>query len=379
MSKFKFLIISDMHIGKPGEENLSTRLTTDTPDIPTHDNPFESLKEFIGKRNMSFDGIINLGDLTNKGLVSGFMTGMRMMRELSLMMNCPLLCIPGNHDYCYTFSDGPNRLFKRTINYPTNNEESNSHFWSKGYCFYHIGDVLFLICNSGKDLRTLEDNGKTPRFDSTYIDGLKEDVIALQHQGPKIAIVHHHVLQHSDIVGEYDSNDTIDRADSFLEVMRETGFNCILHGHKHISRYIEHGNMAIMACGSLSALENLRICDEPNYFHVVTIEYDNQQVRGKVESYYFKIKKGWLDIVDDNFSLKPRYAFGYNVDLKSLAFKLKEYIQPNAPVLNIEDVKDECPEIDYLSGSEEEQLSVELSNLGFKYYPSANGGIIYKV
>ena len=161
---------------------------------------------------------------------------MRMMRELSLMCKCPLLCIPGNHDYCYTFPEGANSLLKRTINYPTDNKNSNSDFWSKGYCFYSIGDALFLICNSGKDLQTLEDNGKTPSFDNVYIDGLKNDIIALNHSGPKIAIIHHHVLQHSDITGQYDSNDTIDHADSFLEVLKETGFNCILHGHKHISR-----------------------------------------------------------------------------------------------------------------------------------------------
>ena len=59
----------------------------------------ESLKEFLLENNIEIDAILNLGDVANKGYSAGWYAGIRMLRELSLKFDCPLISTPGNHDY----------------------------------------------------------------------------------------------------------------------------------------------------------------------------------------------------------------------------------------------------------------------------------------
>lgn len=366
-----------MHIGRP-EDALegSTRLTTETPDKPINDNPFESLKIFIKQKKLQFNGILNLGDITNKGFISGFNVGIKMMRELGLICQCPVIFTPGNHDYCYEFEDGAVKLLKRTINYPTDKDDANGNFWGKGYCLYKIEDVLFLICNSGKDVHRKEDRSNIPSFEDEFIEQIKSELERINHRGPKIALTHHHIIQHSDIVGRYNANDTIDHADKFLSTLSDANFNCVLHGHKHISRFMEANNLAIMACGSLSALENLKIADEQNYIHVLTLKTENDDVRGKIESYYYKLTKGWCDIVDHNFSINSRYTFGKAVNLEELAQKVVSHMPLDNPVLMVNNILDKFPEMEFVSNKDYVHLKEVFIRLGYKFFHSPDEGII---
>lgn len=380
MSQYKLLILSDLHIGQASEANNSTRLTIETPEIPIHDNPFESLKDFYKDEKIHFDGIINLGDLANRGLISGHNLGMKMLRDLSLRYQCPLINTPGNHDYCYNFAKGPQLYLKSIVDYPTDNGESNSDFWSKGFCLYKLNGLNVLICNSAKDYKTVEDKDNVPVFDELYCNDLRNYLKEKLHEGINIAIVHHHVLQHSDIIesADYDSNDIIDHADNFLSLIKEFGFCCVLHGHKHLSRFTTHNGMAIMACGSLSALENVRKCDEKNYFHVLTIS-DDEQIKGVIESYYFKAKKGWLEIVDNNFSIRGKYSFGYTFNFDTLADKIASYIDDKTPCMEVANYEEQIPELSLLSEEDKNRLSGSLDNRGIKYMLSGKSAVIWKI
>lgn len=381
MNQYKFLVLSDLHIGKSEEANNSTRLTIETPDFPINENPFESLKAFIEDKKMSFDCIFNLGDLANRGLVAGLNMGMKMLRELSMRYNCPLVNTPGNHDYCYDYTKGAINLLKCTRDFPTDNISSNSDFWSNGFCLYKIKNVNILICNSGKDFEKKEDMNTIPVFDELYCSTLDNYLNKNLNEGIiHIAIVHHHVLQHSDVIenAEYGSNDIIDHADNFLAVLRKYHFCCVLHGHKHLSRFTIKDNMAIMACGSLSALDNVRICDEKNYFHVLTLSDENDTPSGIIDSYYYMPKKGWLEIVDKNFSIDAKYGFGYKFDIAAIAEKLSGFIIEGTPCKEIDDYSLLIPELNLMTEKERTELEKTLSLEGISYVVNNKKLVIYR-
>lgn len=377
MHQYNFLIVSDMHVGTSEDANNSTRLTIETPDIPVHENPFESLKEFIANKEMSFDGIINLGDLTNRGLIAGFNLGVRMMRELSLIYKCPLVYTPGNHDFCYGYSKGPVSYLKSMANYPTDDAKANASFWSRGFCLFRIKEINILICNSGKDYLKIEDKDNVPIFDEQYCNDLDEYLKDELKKGVNIAIVHHHVIQHSDVAenANYNSNDIIEHADSFLQVLTKYHFCCVLHGHKHLSRYTMFNNIAIMACGSLSAIENVRICDERNYFHVLRLYAENTVPKGIIKSYYFMPQKGWLEIVDKNFSVKSTYAFGYSLDIPKLSTDFIGFLGPETPFVKKENLFETYPELCMMSERDMTSLKQSMNSQGYDL--SVNGSDVF--
>lgn len=379
MSVYKFLIVSDLHVGTPEDYNNSTRLSVDTAERPIHENPIESLKDFIRNRALLFNAVINLGDVSNKGYVPGWILGCKMLRELSTLCNCPLIHTPGNHDYCFSYKGGPQTLLLNTSNYPTDNQETNDNFWGIGYCLYDVGGVQFLLFNSESHLKSIEDLKEIPDYDKLCKRDLDEYLKAHPFNGPRVAILHHHVIPHSDPTGCYTANDIIDHSDKMLTILKNNNFSCLLHGHKHLARFTQYDNLGIMACGSVSSRENISTCDEDNHFHILTLDCKEDGVRGKIESFHFVFQKGWFEIEDSNSRVKASYGFGKVFDIKAIADTLEGLINPDAPVLKLFDkrVIDTMPDISYLSIDEIKELKGELEARGYNVLESKNELVIF--
>ena len=381
MSELKYLIVSDLHIGSHDDYNESTRLTVDTPEMPANENPFEALKVFIEENDLSFDAVINLGDVSNKGFIPGWIMGNKMLRELSSICDCPLLSTPGNHDYCFDFVDGAKSLLQRTNNFPTDDKEHNTAFWGNGYCLYEAGGTQFLILNSESHLSKIEDLKVTPNFDTLFNSGLDRYLKENAFEGPRIAILHHHVIPHSDLQGKYSSNDIIDHADKLLNILNDNNFVCVLHGHKHLSRFTMHNNLGIMACGSLSSRENIATCDEDNNFHILTLKCTEEGIRGKIETFHFVLQKGWFPIEDSNSRVKARYGFGRNLDINEIAKAIISLINPDAPVIKLfgKKVTEIIPDITFISNDEMQKLKEVIEKQGFTVVEEkTNGLLIFK-
>lgn len=381
MSALKILIVSDLHVGRPEDANITTRLTVATPDKPVCDNPIGALSQFIAERKLSFDLMVNLGDITNKGYVPGWNMGIRMLSSLANNIGCPLLSTPGNHDYCFDFDGGAVDLLKRTNDYPTNNTEVNVCFWGKGFSVYTMPNMQILILNSGNYLHNSDDLEICPNYEN-FCDSsdLAQYLDQHDYKGPRIAIVHHHVAQHSDMVGKYTSNDVIDHADQLLELLETKHFSCVIHGHKHIPRFTTYGNLGILACGSLSCLENIRTSDEDNYFHIMTIVSDNGNIRGKIETFHYILQKGWFPIEDSNAHVKSIYGFGTQIDVADLGDRLIARINDKAPVLSIAMDKNptEFPELPFLSNDGLDKLEQFVTSRGYNFFQKSPKIIIYK-
>lgn len=380
MSVYHILLLSDLHIGKPEDENDTTRLTTATLDMPVYDNPFESLRTYINKNHLNFDVVVNLGDVANKGYLPGWNMGMRLLKTLSKELGCPLISTPGNHDFCLDDEDGSDKMQRRTIDFPTDNEDSNNMFWSKGYCLYSVGDIQFLIFNTESHLHKAGDTEITPDYDKLGGKTLESFLNENEYKGARLAITHHHVIPHSDMVGKYGANDCIEHADKFLNLLSTHGFIGLLHGHKHLPRFRTYEKMAIMACGSLSSLENIRVSDEDNHFHILTLEIKDEKVFGRIETYHFIPQKGWFIVEDSHAKVKAYYGIGDPLDIQKTAEVLLNIINPDVPILKFSDpsVQKALPELSFISVDSLNELEKILNGAGYQLTGIKNDYIIHK-
>lgn len=136
-----------------------------------------------------------------------------------------------------------------------------------------------------------------------------------------------------------------------------------------------------MACGSLSSRENIAICDEDNYFHILTLECANEGIRGKIETFHFVIQQGWFAIEDSKSRVKARYGFGRNFDINEIAIKIIGLINPKAPLIKLfgDKVISIIPDITFISNDELKNLKAAIESKGYKVTETIKDGLlIYK-
>lgn len=372
------MIISDIHIGE--ENDSSTNLTVATPELPSNRNPMESLKEFLLENNIEIDAILNLGDVTNKGYSAGWYAGIRMLRELSLKFGCPLISTPGNHDYVLNaegkFSDV---LLKGVKEYPTPNEVANGNFWSEGFCIYEHQDFQFLICNSELHLMTKDDLNKSPEYSEDYLSRIKDKLHKMPFHGIRIAIMHHHIIQHSDLNNPQKS-DVIDNGDRLLKILKDEGFFCVVHGHKHQPRIVHYDNINIIASGSLASTQNTYISMITNHFHILVFNVDNT-INASLESYKFIKNSGCQSITDTAYNIKPIEGLGYNGDIRELTTNILEYYSSGVETktfLSTNDIVSDFPLVNSFSKEQKDEFSNICKELGYDIFTSGFDMLIMK-
>lgn len=371
----RILIVSDIHIGEEEDLNSVTKLTVATPELPSSRNPMESLKDFLIKENMKIDAIINLGDVTDKGYAAGWFVGIKMLREISLMLDCPLLSTPGNHDYILNnegiFDD---KLLKGVKDYPTNNETVNGKFWTDGFCVYEYENMQFLICNSERHLQCKADLDKSPTFDDEYISRIKEELTKKPFKGVKIAIMHHHVVNHSDLLNPQ-ASDVIANADKFLSLLKEHKYYCVIHGHKHQPRIMDLNGVHIIASGSLSSTQNTSQARIDNHFHLMVLEI-GERINGYLESYKFVPGDGWKPISDSDYPIRPIHGFGYSLNVETLVHKILAYYFERENVIPYVDVKTICQKFPEMHALSQEQMKEFFNICESNGYSPYNEGLV---
>lgn len=371
MSIKRILIISDIHIGE--ENDSSTNLTVATPELPSSRNPMESLKEYLLNSKTKIDAILNLGDVANKGYSAGWYSGIRMLRELSLIFNCPLISTPGNHDYVLNedgrFSDV---LLKGVRDYPTPDDKANGKFWSDGFCIYEYENLQFLICNSELHLKLKDDLNKSPNYSEDFLSRIQEELHKSTFKGIRIAIMHHHIIPHSDLDNPQKS-DIIDNGDRLLDILKAESFFCVVHGHKHQPRVVAWNNISIIASGSLASTLNTYVAMITNHFHILVLDTD-KTVNGSLESYKFVKNKGCQPITDPDYYVQPIEGLGYNGDIRDLTKVILDYYSSklkNKPFLSIRnDVVRVFPLVNSFTKQQKDEFCNICKEMGYDIYPS---------
>lgn len=379
MTQFRVLILSDIHIGNERDFEVKTRITSALPEVPAENHPFEALKVFL--KNDKIDLILNIGDLTEKGYRAGWNLGIRMLRELSLIHRCKLISVPGNHDYC--FEDGvanPCFLLKNTWNYPTDQESLNNKFWSDGFCVYELDTLCVLLCNSEHHLQNKEDLKKSSSFDDNLISRISSSLKDIQSNKTKIAIMHHHITQLSDYYGNISTNDIIGKGDKLLEVLKSYGFMCVIHGHKHLPRFMEWSQLPILACGSFSSLENITVAGVPNCFHILDIINDGNIHSGSISTFRYLNKEGWAPLEDTKSKIKGTIGLGYSLDGQKSIDKLMQNFPQEEKLLTLskQQFMEIIPEWPYMKDDEHIKFKEELQQNGLHLFETKEGFNLFK-
>lgn len=379
MNLFRVLILSDIHIGKESDLEVKSRITSALPELPAESHPFEALKVFL--KNYKIDLILNVGDLTEKGYRAGWNLGIRMLRELSLIHRCKLISVPGNHDYC--FEEGvanPDLLLKNTLNYPTDQESLNNKFWSDGFCLYEVDSLCVLLCNSEHHLQNKEDLKKSSSFDDILIRRISNSLTDIKSNKTKIAIMHHHITQLSDYYGNIPTNDIIEKGDKLLEVLKGNEFLCVIHGHKHLPRFMEWNQLPILACGSFSSLENITVAGVPNCFHILDIINDGNVQTGSISTFRYLNKEGWAPLEDSKSKIKGTIGLGYSLNENNAIGKLLDAFsqEETLKTLSTQQFLDLIPEWPYMKDDEHNKFIDNLKQKGLHLFEINEGYQLFK-
>jgi len=248
MDKFCIAHLSDLHCNGSSEWK----------------NSFDYIVEALKKKGPNL--IVITGDLVNNPFDSNFIVVKDSIKRLYNDIKCPIISVPGNHDYSFfgncffnlqtrkklykeyeqyfSLPDSPDVIAKKIFldhNISLFNIDSNSSNLIFGFAIGKVESPLTTLNNIKMCLK------------STH--GCKEKY----NNSIKIAILHHHPLplpsKNLDKIS--DNLIFLRNAHEFLDACCEVGIDVILHGHKHISglsKYqiynADNSSTAVSACGT---------------------------------------------------------------------------------------------------------------------------------
>lgn len=267
-------------------------------------------------------------------------------------------------------------MMKRTNGFPflfkdESVENLEKDFWTDKYCVYEDDKSIFFILNTSCFM------GDTKSLNPLIIDETLYEKIKIKltnyksNNKVKLAICHHHPIQHSDINDKYKSLDCITRADKLLELLTENNFTLYMHGHKHFPRLKCDDNLPIFCSGSFSSLENTASFNESNTVHFINI-YNNEQnnkYKGTIETWIYNCTSGWIKSTDLNVRFPTYTGFGVNLNIEDLTKRIydhfyKEFEKTGSHDIYIpityDRVINEFPDLEFLTPLQQKKFEEEL-------------------
>ena len=368
-----------MHVqgGYDPETGKESWLSTSMLQFSDWEHPIESLKSKMKEMGIPFDYLINLGDVTNRGYQEGWVLGMYMLQDVKHEGGIKeIIHVVGNHDICLNkdvnaqIARHTDHLLRYTANYPLIKEDANTSFWADDFCVYKSDKVLFLICNSEKDLIKTSDLSKSCVFEDEYLHKIDKELQKYDEENLiRIALMHRHIIQHSDLFKNPNTNDTIVNGDKFIETIKKHKFAVVIHGHKHIARMKTDAGIPVLASGSFASTQNVYEDNGDNLFHIVTIIQDNNgDCNGYVDSYRYNNHKGWVDIPVEGHNFPPHVGFGLKKTPSSFAMEIKQQFGEqldNNQFISLKEVIEAKPEFLFMTTDEKDQFEEELEKLGY--------------
>jgi len=350
-------IMSDLHCRYGGEgtlDDVGTYLITDLIGVPESRHPIKSLKSVINNESLKADILLCPGDITDKANKQGLVSGWAYVNEIKVALGNPKTAATvGNHDidsYNLNKSATPDDLLKKlSDSYPTENTDLNNSFWSKNYCIIEQNEFALLIINSSYS-QTDKEKAKKCEISTSMLEEIEQDIKRIS-QKPKICLLHHHPIHHSNI--DYADSDFVERGDKLLSVLSINGFSIVIHGHKHDPRIVIHDEMAVFACGSFSSLMNLKDVGAENTFHLVRLSLTKR--KGKIESWVFGPAYGWSKKHDTHF---PCYTgFGSEMSTDAIATRCNEIFNQKGAPVRYDEIISMVPDIEYLTPTQQKDLA----------------------
>ena len=179
----------------------------------------------------------------------------------------------------------------------------------------------------------------------------------------KIALLHHHPVQHSRL--DLGTDDVVENGEKLLDVLAKYSFDIVIHGHKHdpwLRNQITESqrNITIFSSGSFSATSNIIFTSKRNTFHIVEINKNSKEVKGTIATSTFLPKVGWIDKNHDIHGFPPLTGFGYKDSIDKLFLEIKDLVG-DRKIVNWSEITNLLPDIYHLTPSQTEELEETLN------------------
>lgn len=358
-SSITIAVISDLHCTSQKGTQRITHLHGELTPVPKNRHPVESLKSL----SINADYLICTGDIADKGDCKGYYDGMRYIQDLQKKLGAKrMIILNGNHDINLNATDTCRHM--KDYDCDVFNDPK---YWSNHYKIIEDDNLIFLTLDTSFHITNSESLNTQPSFDHYLFQKLNDELSQLASSDKiKIALCHHHPLNHSDMDDIYKKNDVIDRGDTLLDLLKKNDFDLIIHGHKHFPKIRNYEDLVIFCAGSFASLENVIEYGQKNTFHILEINKVNHNCQGIIHTWVFAHNAGWKQ--PDTKTLFPaKTGFGYHEkNVKALADELiqknkkwyyKEKYNVHLPFI---DVLRQFPALEFLDPSQQEELETYL-------------------
>lgn len=370
MSTFKIAIVSDLHCCHSKTSGADrSRLLSDMMRIPAKQHPVESLLELIDQQHIQSDVLVCPGDITNRVDKQGLVTGFNYLQEIQNALNAKqLFCTPGNHDVdsrdIYKLSDSSEILKCLHKRYPFENDELKQSFWSENFCLYENELIELLLFNSTFN-HTNEEKALKAIIPELTLSKIQAKIEQKKDSSKiKVFVCHHHPYPFSNVDSvKYKDGDFLENGDKLLNILRNNGYYLVIHGHKHIPRYLFHDGVHLFAAGSFSSLENIAEGNTSNSFHIIELHTSNSILKAQIKTWYFTSAKGWSISRDPDEIFPSLTGFGSEKNTNEIALSIHNYFETESKDrVKFEEIVNIIPDILYLSPDQQICLEKMLEN-----------------
>ena len=377
IKQLSIAIVSDLHCTSSDDQKVS-HLMSHTHRNPKLHHPVEALKNLINENQVKSDVVLCPGDVTDNIDPTGFHVGWEYIQEIGRDLGTNMIIASlGNHDLDSRNKD-PNQseptYSAKNINdnYPF--EGDTSKYWKDHFDLINLDDLIILNINScASHLSPIYSDGKfvdvKTSLDETTLEKISEKIENLDKDKFKIALLHHHPNQYSDLIlSSYKDRDILQGGDKLLKELQSKSFDIVVHGHKHVPRFIVENDLPVFCSGSFSSLQNLQETDSKNTFHLLNLMIvekadGSKENVGELLTWEFTKGHGWAKTTDLNSKIEHRIGFGLNNDLNQLADNIYNYAHVgDLKIIELEDLYDQFSSVKYLSPFQMEKLFSLLKN-----------------
>jgi len=348
MKKLRIAVISDIHVGEGARaKDLCPK---DAPgwDKKSDEKYRDRFLEFIKKDTRKIDYLVLPGDVTHRSqpdeakIASDFINEIQKAFKLKKER---VVFVPGNHDVdwdvlrmkdstgCRIAQRYDAIKFRDFIFHKIVNCGDGCVFEQPHFTIWNTPELLVVGYNSSHhDSPEISHHGY---IDIKHLDEMKNAIgcLPLSRDQVRLFLVHHHIMQYDDPSPEWPDKSIMVNAEQLQLFLRESNFDMLVHGHKHLPRLTTHSidgspEVIILCSGSFSVTIDSKWAGTiNNQFHIINIEERDEEenlIAGRVESWSYNYLRGWVesDCVHDGIPhIEP---FGSYIR----PTKLKELLRP---------------------------------------------------
>lgn len=319
MKKLLLAVISDIHAGQNARAKDLCPASAPGRDTKPDDKFTEKFIRFLKTKNLKADYLILPGDVTDSAEPDEVKIASDFVGQACAALEVKpesVVFVPGNHDVDWNvFNSTDTTGIRRAQRYDPIRSAlfrfnaivargNGCVFDAPHFTVWSTPDLLVVGYNSSH-------HDEPKKFhhgliDTTHIEEMRQTIsnLPVAKDQLRLFLIHHHLLQYDDPTPESPDVSIMVNAEQLQSLVRELGFDLLVHGHRHLPRFTTHSlngspEVAILCSGSLSVEIDTRWTGTiSNQFHLITIDgrdLEEHLIMGRVESWSYNYVRGWIE------------------------------------------------------------------------------------